>query len=153
MSKVIEGLEKSAVKKEIPEFGPGDTVRVSVKIREGDKERLQAYEGVVIARKHGGLRETFTVRKVSYGVGVERIFPLHSPRLDKIEVVSRGHVRRAKLYYLRDLSGKAARIRPSKRTLFTALGNQGAPSVLPSGEAQAQAPAEGATSPSGGENA
>lgn len=150
-SKVIEGLEKAAVKKEIPEFAPGDTVRVSVKIREGDKERVQAYEGVVIARKHGGLRETFTVRKVSYGVGVERIFPLHSPRLDKIEVVSRGHVRRAKLYYLRELSGKAARIRPSKRTLLTSAAKRGA-AAQPAKEAPAQAPAA-AESSSGGENA
>jgi large subunit ribosomal protein L19 len=147
MSKIIEGLEKAAVKKEIPEFAPGDTVRVSVKIREGDKERVQAYEGVVIARKHGGLRETFTVRKVSYGVGVERIFPLHSPRLDKIEVVSRGHVRRAKLYYLRDLSGKAARIRPSKRTLLTGMGKAAAAAPV-----QKEAPAAAET-PSGGESA
>ena len=137
MSKVIEGLEKAAMKKEFPEFAPGDTVRVFVKIKEGDKERLQAFEGVVIARKHGGVRETFTVRKISYGVGVERIFPLHSPRLDRIEVVARGHVRRAKLYYLRDLSGKAARIKPSKRSLVTAMGGQ---DVVPA-QAEAAEPA------------
>jgi large subunit ribosomal protein L19 len=124
MSKVIEGLETATMRSDAPEFQPGDAIRVFVKIREGDKERLQAFEGVVIARKHGGLRETFTVRKVSYGVGVERIFPLHSPRIDHIEIVSRGHVRRAKLYYLRDLSGKAARIRPSKKTLLGAMGQK-----------------------------
>jgi large subunit ribosomal protein L19 len=129
MNKIIEGLEKDAMKNKFPEFAPGDTVRVFVKIKEGDKERLQAFEGVVIARKHGGVRETFTVRKISYGVGVERVFPLHSPRLDRIEVVARGHVRRAKLYYLRDLSGKAARIKPSKRSLVTAMGGAAAPAA------------------------
>lgn len=150
MSKVIDSLEQAAMKSGFPEFAPGDTVRVFVKIREGDKERLQAFEGVVIARKHGGLRETFTVRKVSYGVGVERVFPLHSPRLDKIEVVSRGHVRRAKLYYLRDLSGKAARIRPSKRTL---LGNMlgGQPAAASQPGTAAEAPAAEAAAPEGGE--
>lgn len=142
MSKVIDSLEQAAMKAGFPEFAPGDTVRVFVKIREGDKERLQAFEGVCIARKHGGLRETFTVRKVSYGVGVERVFPLHSPRLDKIEVVSRGHVRRAKLYYLRDLSGKAARIRPSKRTLLGGMGAGTAAASQPGTAAEATA-AEG----------
>ncbi len=122
MFSVIDDLENTGLRKDIPEFAPGDTVRVFVKIREGDKERLQAYEGIVISRKHGGLRETFTVRKVSYGVGVERIFPLHSPRLDHIEIVSYGHVRRAKLYYLRDLRGKAARIRPSRKVRSGAKG-------------------------------
>jgi large subunit ribosomal protein L19 len=96
---------------DIPDFAPGDTVRVHVRIKEGDKERIQVFEGVVIARQHGGLRETFTVRKISFGVGVERIFPLHSPVIERIEVVRRGDVRRAKLYYLRRLKGKAARIR------------------------------------------
>lgn len=140
MSKVIDSLEQAAMKAGFPEFAPGDTVRVFVKIREGDKERLQAFEGVCIARKHGGLRETFTVRKVSYGVGVERVFPLHSPRLDKIEVVSRGHVRRAKLYYLRDLSGKAARIRPSKRTLLGGmLGGDAGAATQPGTAAEATA--------------
>lgn len=144
MSKVIDSLEQAAMKAGFPEFAPGDTVRVSVKIREGDKERLQAFEGVCIARKHGGLRETFTVRKVSYGVGVERVFPLHSPRIDKIEVVSRGHVRRAKLYYLRDLSGKAARIRPSKRTLLGGmLGGDKAAASQPGTAAEAAAPEGG----------
>ena len=97
--------------KEIPEFNPGDTVRVHVKIKEGEKERLQAFEGTVIARKHSGPSETFTVRKVSFGQGVERIFPVRSPVIDRVEVVRRGSVRRSKLYYLRGLRGKAARIR------------------------------------------
>ena len=95
---------------EIPSFRPGDTIRVHVKIKEGDKERLQAFEGTVIARKNTGMGESITVRKVSFGQGVERIFPLHSPRIDKVEVVSRGRVRRAKLYYLRERAGKAARL-------------------------------------------
>ena len=114
MSEFIGRLEREAMRKDVPEFTPGDTVRVHVKIREGDKERIQAFEGVVIARKNGGLRETFTVRKISYGVGVERTFPLHLPHIERIEVITRGHVRRAKLYYLRKLRGKAARIRPSR---------------------------------------
>jgi large subunit ribosomal protein L19 len=96
---------------DIPEFRPGDTIRVHVKIKEGDKERLQAYEGTVIARKNAGLGETITVRKISFGHGVERIFPLHAPVIDRIELVRTGKVRRAKLYYLRNLKGKAARLR------------------------------------------
>jgi large subunit ribosomal protein L19 len=107
---VIDAIEREQLKAEVPNFKPGDTVRVHVKVIEGDKERIQVFEGVVIARKGGGNRETFTVRKVSYGVGVERTFPLHSPRVDKIEIQTRGVVRRAKLYYLRQRSGKAARI-------------------------------------------
>jgi large subunit ribosomal protein L19 len=94
----------------LPEFRPGDTLRVNVRVREGDKERLQAFEGVCIGRKHGGISETFTVRKISSGVGVERVFPLHSPSIETIVVVRQGRVRRAKLYYLRDRRGKAARI-------------------------------------------
>jgi large subunit ribosomal protein L19 len=117
MNKLIEMVEKSQMKKDIPNFKPGDTVRVHVRIKEGNKERLQAFEGICIARKHGGLRETFTVRKVSFGVGVERIFPLHATVIDKIEVVRRGRVRRAKLYYLRNLKGKAARIRESDKRI------------------------------------
>ncbi len=108
---LIKMIEEEQLKKDIPDFQPGDTVRVHVKVVEGNRERIQLFEGVVIKRKGGGLRETFTVRRVTYGVGVERTFPIHSPRLDKIEVVRRGVVRRAKLYYLRELSGKAARIR------------------------------------------
>jgi len=108
---VLDEYEKWQMRKDAPDFAPGDTVRVHVRIKEADKERLQVFEGVVIARKHSGLRETFTVRKVSFSVGVERIFPLHSPVIDHIEVVRRGDVRRAKLYYLRKLRGKAARVR------------------------------------------
>lgn len=112
----IESLEKNQLRKtSLPEFRSGDTVRVWVLIKEGDKERAQAFEGVVIKRHHHGPRASFTVRKISYGVGVERIFPVHSPRIDRVEVISRGEVRRARLYYLRDLSGKAARIRSSSR--------------------------------------
>lgn len=111
MQHVIEAVERGQLRNDIPEFRAGDTVRVHVKVVEGTRERVQAFEGVVIERRGGGLRETFTVRRVSYGVGVERVFPLHSPRLEKIEVVRRGKVRRAKLYYLRNLTGKAARIK------------------------------------------
>jgi large subunit ribosomal protein L19 len=107
----LKMIEEAQMRTDVPEFRPGDTVRVHVKVVEGNRERIQAYEGVVIARKHGGLRETFTVRRVTYGVGVERTFLLHSPRIDRIEVMRHGVVRRAKLYYLRGLSGKAARIR------------------------------------------
>ena len=103
--------QKEYLRDDIPTFRPGDTLRVNVRVREGDKERIQAFEGVCIARKHGGVHETFTVRKISGGVGVERIFPLHSPGIASIEVVREGRVRRAKLYYLRNLRGKAARIR------------------------------------------
>ena len=112
----IRIVDAAALKKDRTGFGPGDTVRVQVKVVEGEKERLQAFEGVVIRRKGGGVNETFTVRKVSNGVGVERIFPLHSPVIADIEVVREGQVRRAKLYYLRNLSGKAARIRERQHT-------------------------------------
>ncbi len=108
---IIEVLEKEQLKSDIPAFRAGDTVRVHVKVVEGTRERIQVFEGVVIARSGGSVRETFTVRRISYNIGVERIFPLHSPRIDKIEVMRRGIVRRAKLYYLRELTGKAARIR------------------------------------------
>lgn len=108
---IIQALEQEQLRTDIPEFIPGDTVRVHVKVVEGTRERIQMFEGVVIMRQGGGVRETFTVRRISYGIGVERTFPVHSPRLEKIEVVRRGVVRRAKLYYLRDLTGKAARIK------------------------------------------
>lgn len=108
---IIDVLEKEQLRTDVPEFRPGDTVRVHVKVVEGNRERIQAYEGVVIARAGTGVRELFTVRRISYGVGVERKFPVHSPRIDKIEVVRHGIVRRAKLYYLRELTGKAARIK------------------------------------------
>jgi len=108
---IIHALEQEQLRQDIPVFRAGDTVRVHVKVVEGTRERIQLFEGVVISRSGGGIRETFTVRRVSYNVGVERTFPVHSPRLDKIEVVRKGIVRRAKLYYLRKLKGKAARIR------------------------------------------
>jgi large subunit ribosomal protein L19 len=107
----IEQLEKEMMRLDLPGFGAGDTVKVHVKIKEGEKERIQVFQGVVISKRKGMNNSTFTVRKVSYGVGVERIFPLHSPIIDKIEVVTRGRVRRSKIYYLRKLRGKAARIR------------------------------------------
>jgi large subunit ribosomal protein L19 len=110
MNKVIRKIEERSMRKELPEFRAGDTVRVQVRVVEGEKERLQSFEGVVIKVNRGGSRATFTVRKVSYGVGVERIFPFHSPRIDKIQVLSHSKVRRAKLYYLRERSGKAARL-------------------------------------------
>ncbi len=108
---LIKMVEGEQLKKEIPQFQVGDTVKVYVKIKEGSRERVQAFEGIVIKRQHGGINETFTVRRVSYGVGVERTFLLHSPKLDNIEVVRKGRVRRAKLYYLRDRIGKAARVK------------------------------------------
>jgi large subunit ribosomal protein L19 len=107
----LDNVEQTQLKENTPNFQPGDTLRVHVRIKEGNKERLQAFEGICIARKHGGVRETITVRKVSFGVGVERIFPLHATVIDHIDVIRRGRVRRAKLYYLRDLRGKAARIK------------------------------------------
>jgi large subunit ribosomal protein L19 len=110
MSDILLELEKPALKSDVPPFAPGDTVRVHVKIREGEKERIQLFSGIVIARRGGGIRETFTVRKISGGIGVERIFPLHSPIIERIEVERKGAVRRAKLYYLRVRKGKAARI-------------------------------------------
>lgn len=111
---IIQALEQEQLRSDIPKFAPGDTVRVYVKVVEGTRERIQAFEGVVIARSGTGVRETFTVRRISYGVGVERTFPVHSPRLDKIQLMRRGIVRRAKLYYLRNLTGKAARIREKR---------------------------------------
>ena len=111
MANIIDQIEKENMKQEIPSFNIGDTVKVGVRIKEGDKERIQGFEGVVIARKNGGIRETFTVRKISNGVGVERTFPIHSPIVDSIEVVRKGKPRRAKLYYVRDLTGKAAKIK------------------------------------------
>lgn len=107
---VLLNVERPYLKEDVPEFRAGDTVKVHVKVREGKKERIQIFQGVVIARKGGGSRETFTVRKMSGAIGVERVFPLHSPVIDKLEVMRRGKVRRAKLYYLRELRGKAARI-------------------------------------------
>jgi large subunit ribosomal protein L19 len=108
---ILQDVEREQLRSDLPQFDPGDTLRVNVRVREGDKERLQAFEGVCIARKGSAVSETFTVRKVSSGIGVERVFPLHSPSIESITVVRRGRVRRAKLYYLRNLRGKAARIR------------------------------------------
>ena len=111
MSNILQDIEAKQMEREVPEFVPGDTVVVHVKVVEGERERLQAFEGMVIARRNRGMNSSFTVRKMSYGEGVERVFPLYSPTVAKIEVKRRGDVRRAKLYYLRDLTGKAARIR------------------------------------------
>lgn len=115
MSEIIRSIEQAQLRSDLPSFGIGDTIRVWVKVVEGSRERLQAFEGTVIAKRNGGVRETFTVRRVSYGIGVERTFPIHSPRVDHIEVIRRGKVRRAKLYYLRSLQGKAAKIKEIKR--------------------------------------
>jgi large subunit ribosomal protein L19 len=114
MHTLIQEIEKAAMRADIPDFHPGDTLRVHVRVTEGNRSRIQVFQGVVIRRQGGGARETFTVRKVSYSVGVERTFPLNSPSIDKIEVVTRGDVRRAKLYYLRNLRGKAARIKEKR---------------------------------------
>ncbi len=111
---VIKQLEREQMRIDLPDFAPGDTVRVHVKIKEGEKERIQVFQGVVISKRKGGINATFTVRKVSYGVGVERNFPYHSPIIDRVELVTRGRVRRAKIYYLRKLRGKAARIREKR---------------------------------------
>ena len=110
----LDMVEKKQLRTDLPKFKPGDTIKVHVKIKEGDKERIQVFEGICIAQKHGGARATFTVRKMSFGHGVERIFPLHGRTIDKVEVVRSGRVRRAKLYYIRELRGKAARIREVK---------------------------------------
>lgn len=115
MSEIIRSIEQAQLRSDLPKINVGDTVRVWVKVVEGSRERLQAFEGNVIAKRNGGIRETFTVRRVSYGIGVERTFPMHSPRVDRVEVIRRGKVRRAKLYYLRSLQGKAAKIKEAKR--------------------------------------
>ncbi|ADO56036.1 50S ribosomal protein L19 [Paenibacillus polymyxa] len=112
---IVQAITEEQLRKDLPNFRPGDTLKVHVKVIEGTRERIQLFEGVVIKRRGGGISETFTVRKISYGVGVERTFPLHSPKIDKIEVARRGKVRRAKLYYLRELRGKAARIKEIRR--------------------------------------
>ena len=115
MNEIIRSIEAKQIRNDLPAFGIGDTVRVWVKVVEGNRERLQAFEGTVIAKRNGGIRETFTVRRVSYGIGVERTFPIHSPRVDHVDVVRHGKVRRAKLYYLRERQGKAAKIKEVKR--------------------------------------
>ena len=115
MNEIIRSIEAKQIRSDRPQFNVGDTVRVWVKVVEGNRERLQAFEGTVIAKRNGGVRETFTVRRVSYGIGVERTFPIHSPRVDHVDLIRRGKVRRAKLYYLRSLQGKAAKIKEIKR--------------------------------------
>ena len=115
INSIIDAINKENVKETIPEFAVGDTVKVMVKVIEGDRERLQAFEGIVIARKHGGISETFTVRRLSFGVGVEKTFPIHSPKVADIQVVRHGKVRRAKLYYLRERTGKAAKVKEIKK--------------------------------------
>ncbi len=112
---VIDTIERQQLRDDHPDFKPGDTIKVHVKIREGEKQRIQIFEGVCIAQKHGGVRESFTVRKISFGHGVERVFPLHSKVIDKIEIVRKGRVRRSKLYYIRALRGKAARIKELRK--------------------------------------
>ena len=111
MNKLVRSVELEQMRKDVPQFGIGDTVRVFVKVVEGTRERLQAFEGTVIAKRNGGIRETFTVRRVSYGIGVERTFPIHSPRVDHVELIRKGKVRRAKLYYLRNRVGKSAKVK------------------------------------------
>lgn len=115
MSSIIDAINQENVKASVPAFNIGDTVKVMIKVIEGDRERLQAFEGVVIARKHGGISETFTVRRLSFGVGVEKTFPIHSPKVADIQVVRKGKVRRAKLYYLRERTGKAAKVKEIAR--------------------------------------
>lgn len=116
MPEIMKIVESRETRKDIPNFAPGDTIKVHVKVKEGDKERIQVFQGLVISRKGGGARQMFTVRKISGGVGVERMFPLNSPSIDRIEVERHGRVRRAKLYYLRDLRGKAARIEERRKS-------------------------------------
>ena len=115
MNEIIRSIEAKQLRSDLPVISVGDTVRVWVKVVEGSRERLQAFEGTVIAKRNGGIRETFTVRRVSYGIGVERTFPIHSPRVDRVEVIRHGKVRRAKLYYLRERQGKAAKIKEVRR--------------------------------------
>lgn len=139
----IDAVHQEGLRRDLPPFRPGDTVRVHVKIREGDKERIQVFEGVVIRRRRGGHSATFTVRKVSYGVGVERIFPVESPAVTKVEIKRRGHVRRARLYYLRELRGKKARLRSKIRDLSAILTDeQGAPGTADEAAVADEAAAE-----------
>lgn len=116
---IISSIEAEQMKKDLPEFGPGDTVRVQVKVVEGDKERLQAFQGIVLQRRGNGISATFTVRKISAGIGVERIFPLHAPTVASVEVIRKGAVRRAKLFYLRGLTGRAAKVQQRKEAVAT----------------------------------
>ena len=131
LRKAIADIEAKYQRNDVPALRAGDTVRVHTKIKEGDKERIQIFEGVVIARREGGVRASFTVRKVSYGVGVERIFPTHSPRIDKVEVTGHGEVRRSRLFYLRDLQGKAARLTQDEGPAESAAKPAAAPAPAP----------------------
>jgi large subunit ribosomal protein L19 len=142
--KTMDLVEQSLLRRDLPPFRSGDTVRVHVKVKEGDKERIQVFEGVVIRRRRGGASATFTVRKISYGVGVERIFPVESPTVEKVEIKSRGHVRRARLYYLRDLKGKAARLRSKLRDLSDLVAPDGAAGTAAAAEeaAASETPSE-----------
>ena len=143
--RILDSIEKSQRRQGgLPEFRPGDSIKVWAKIREGEKTRLQAFEGVCIRRVSKGSRSTFTVRKISYGVGVERIFPDNSPNIDKIEVIARGRVHQSRLYYLRDLSGKAARIKEREGEMGGEQAAAAEPAPAPEGEAAAAAPAEAA---------
>jgi large subunit ribosomal protein L19 len=132
----VDIVERETRRRDLPPFRSGDTVRVHVKVREGEKERTQVFEGVVIRRRRGGASATFTVRKVSYGVGVERIFPIESPAVQKVEIKSRGHVRRSRLYYLRNLKGKRARLRSKLRDLSALISEEEAEGPLPVEEAE-----------------
>ena len=138
----LDVIERESRRRDLPPFRPGDTVRVHVKIREGEKERTQVFEGVVIRRRQGGASATFTVRKVSYGVGVERIFPVESPAVQKVEIKSRGHVRRSRLYYLRDLRGKKARLRSKLRDLSALISEEEADDRLAAERGEEPAPVE-----------
>ena len=143
-ARILESIDKSQRRATtLPEFRPGDSIKVWAKIREGEKTRLQAFEGVCIRRVSKGARSTFTVRKISYGVGVERIFPDNSPNIDKVEVIARGRVHQSRLYYLRDLSGKAARIKEREGIMSDGNEAEAGPEAAPSAET-AEAPAEGA---------
>ena len=139
VQKILQGVEKSYLKASVPKFRPGDTVRVYVKVVEGESERIQPFEGVVLRRQGASVSEVFTVRKISFGVGVERTFPVHSPRIDKIEVVKSGRARRAKLFYLRKLSGKAARLTEKEEVVME---GQNAPAPEPKASGDATPPAE-----------
>jgi|SRR5262249_22475808 len=145
MNPIVQSVEQRQLRNDIPAFQAGDTVRVHVRIKEGDKERVQAFEGVVIARKHSGVRETITVRKTSFGVGVERIFPLHGSVIDHIDLVRKGRVRRAKLYYLRKLRGKAARIREKDVRLERAAAAAAAEAASAAANAAESAATEGSS--------
>ncbi len=142
-----EGVQALAKARAVPAFRPGDTLKVSIKVIEGERERIQAFEGVCIARKNAGVNSNFTLRKISYGEGVERVFPLYSPRIAEIEVVRRGAVRRAKLYYLRGRAGKAARISEAERSALETAAAEGSPEAFPVADAAAEAPAAKAEKP------